>query len=106
MWVPAPEGVGGIAAGYEALLALDEKIEKSGLTPDEISKFPLVSVKGGSDGVPDSCSICLEDFKKGKKAKQLPCSHTFHSLCISKWFKEHVVCPLCRFNCRDMQPSN
>jgi hypothetical protein len=108
MWVPAQGGGGGILDGYEALLALDAKIEKVGLTPDEISKFPLVSVKagGGSDGEEESCCICLEEFKRGKKAKQLPCSHSFHSLCISKWFKEHVVCPLCRFDCRALQPSN
>ena len=72
MWVPAPEGGGGIFDGYEALLALDEKIEKVGLLPDEISKFPLVSVKGCWDGVHDSCSICLEDFKKGQKGETAP----------------------------------
>ena len=78
--------MGGELVGYEALLALDAKIEKVGLTPEELKKFPLVSMVGGAEvgQEEESCSICLEAFEKKKKARRLPCTHTFHPLCIGK----------------------
>jgi len=104
-WMPPNmfEGIGvhaGVPVSYEAMLALDERVEKKGLGPDAIAQFALVSVSEEHD-----CSICLEAFQKKKRARRLPCGHAFHPLCIGKWFKEHIVCPLCRFNCHDMAPS-
>ena len=89
------------------------------MTPDEIARFPLVragrSAKQGKAGgaeqaaaeeeEEESCAVCLEAFRKKERARELPCKHRFHSLCIGKWFKEHIVCPLCRYDCRAMQPS-
>jgi hypothetical protein len=40
---------------------------------------------------PDTCSICLEDFKNGFQEKEthvLTCGHMFHKPCIHKWLLE------------------
>lgn len=42
------------------------------------------------------CSVCQEEFRKGSKAKQLPCSHFFHYKCSLEWLERHNTCPLCR----------
>lgn len=44
----------------------------------------------------DSCVICLEDFVVAEKVAHLDCDHVFHGECISKWFWENKVCPMCR----------
>jgi len=41
-----------------------------------------------------TCIICLSDFKNGDQVVQLPCNHTFHSECISKWLAKSRHCPL------------
>ena len=51
-----------------------------------------------------TCSICLEEFKKGEKCIELPCKdnhHYFHSgndNCpgIIEWLNKSNTCPLCR----------
>ncbi len=45
----------------------------------------------------EECSICLETFSK-KMVSKLDCGHTYHTLCIKKWFSENeqARCPLCR----------
>jgi hypothetical protein len=44
------------------------------------------------------CSICLNSFQIDEMVSTLPCSrrHTFHTLCLEKWFLTTVTCPLCR----------
>lgn len=43
------------------------------------------------------CSVCLEDFEMGTKAKQMPCKHKFHENCILPWLELHSSCPVCRY---------
>ncbi|OMO82478.1 Zinc finger, RING-type [Corchorus olitorius] len=47
--------------------------------------------------VDKSCVICMEDFKEGYKACQMPCFHAFHGSCIKKWLDQSHYCPVCRF---------
>ena len=44
----------------------------------------------------DTCSICLEKFKKYDLVCDLPCKHTFHKNCIKTWAKQKTNCPLCK----------
>lgn len=53
----------------------------------------------------DMCGICCENFKVGERISKLPCTHKFHlneSCTVQKWFDEHIHCPLCRQDLRDM----
>ncbi|XP_015910352.3 RING finger protein 145 homolog [Parasteatoda tepidariorum] len=43
----------------------------------------------------ENCIICLES-ELVSDMYALPCSHSFHSSCIFKWFKRKLSCPICR----------
>ncbi|CAI9779305.1 unnamed protein product [Fraxinus pennsylvanica] len=68
-------------ASMEAILSLPEE---------------EVDYKDNSNKV-ESCMVCLEEIEKGLVVSTLPCSHIFHSFCISEWLKRSHYCPLCRF---------
>ncbi|KAL5078694.1 hypothetical protein RYX36_007115 [Vicia faba] len=42
------------------------------------------------------CPICMEDFKLGDEACQLPCKHTYKFKCILRWLNSNTTCPVCR----------
>ena len=41
------------------------------------------------------CTICMEEYKSGGDINILPCSHHFHTSCISEYIKDKP-CPICR----------
>ena len=54
-----------------------------------------------SDG---ECSICLNPLSG--RTKTLPCTHTFHSRCISEWTERgKYTCPYCREAYGDPPPQ-
>ncbi|KAK9039164.1 hypothetical protein V6N11_024000 [Hibiscus sabdariffa] len=53
-----------------------------------------VKVEDGEEG---DCMVCLEEFKVGFEASQMPCSHIFHGGCIERWLNQSHYCPICRF---------
>ena len=40
------------------------------------------------------CSICLDE--ENKVDVKLKCNHMFHESCITSWFKQNTICPICR----------
>eukprot|EP00831_Metopus_contortus_P067614 TRINITY_DN60354_c0_g1_i1.p1 TRINITY_DN60354_c0_g1~~TRINITY_DN60354_c0_g1_i1.p1 ORF type:complete len:329 (+),score=35.49 TRINITY_DN60354_c0_g1_i1:71-988(+) len=60
-----------------------------------ISSFPLHKFIPGKHKS-ETCSICLEKFKKDDIVKIMPCVHTFHRRCIDAWLLSNLSCPLCR----------
>jgi hypothetical protein len=48
----------------------------------------------------ETCSICLEEIKKGHIVKKLSCGHNYHFCCYKNLVYKHgnlyVNCPLCR----------
>ena len=43
----------------------------------------------------ECCAICLFDFENGDGVATLPCSHLFHTDCISSWLRQKPRCPVC-----------
>lgn len=44
------------------------------------------------------CCICLCAYEDETDLHALPCTHHFHSTCITKWLKMNATCPLCKYN--------
>ncbi|KAM7501872.1 hypothetical protein LguiB_000776 [Lonicera macranthoides] len=43
-----------------------------------------------------TCSICLEQAKRGELIRSLPCLHQFHANCIDPWLRQQGTCPVCK----------
>ena len=52
-----------------------------------------------------TCAICL-DRGENNQWRRLHCSHYFHQDCISRWFAQNVVCPVCRTDIRDVRHTD
>ncbi|XVF30879.1 hypothetical protein REPUB_Repub16aG0095800 [Reevesia pubescens] len=59
---------------------------------EAVEAMPTVTVE---DNV--QCSVCLEDIEIGSEAKEMPCKHKFHGVCITPWLELHSSCPVCRY---------
>ncbi|KAL4559355.1 hypothetical protein LXL04_031493 [Taraxacum kok-saghyz] len=42
------------------------------------------------------CAVCKDEITVGLVAKQLPCSHRYHTDCILPWLAIRNTCPVCR----------
>ena len=69
--------------------------ESTGLTGEEIDSLYTYTQRKDSN---ESCSICMEKFKKGEKLIKVDCNHEFHSRCLKLWLTNHKTCPVCRFD--------
>jgi hypothetical protein len=43
-----------------------------------------------------TCAICQEEMIATTEALKLPCGHTFHEDCLTKWLGKQHTCPTCR----------
>ena len=59
-----------------------------------IEAMPSLEIGESEDG---ECVVCLEEWKPGEVAKEMPCKHKFHDECIEKWLEIHGSCPVCRY---------
>jgi hypothetical protein len=54
-----------------------------------------------------SCPISLEPFTPNQVITQIHhCGHIFNSSSIQEWFRNHVRCPVCRYDIRDNNNNN
>ncbi|KAL5201772.1 hypothetical protein ABZP36_036126 [Zizania latifolia] len=85
---------------YEQLQALGEAVgnQSRGLSDDLIcylvpfkNKCGLFSRKKNNE----ECVICKSTYKSRQKLIRLPCSHSYHADCITRWLKINKACPVC-----------
>lgn len=43
-----------------------------------------------------TCAICQDEMIATSVAVRLPCNHTFHEECLTKWLGKQHTCPTCR----------
>ena len=46
----------------------------------------------------ESCSICLCEYIPGEHISITKCGHSFHSGCLTEWFMNKLICPMCNTN--------
>ena len=79
------------------LMEGDDLVRSQG---DERPSSAVASGGGGgsssSSSNGHSCSVCLESYRVGDKARTIPCFLTFHTGCIDPWLAERAECPICK----------
>jgi len=73
---------------------LEPPPERDGFSRPRPVKLGSPAEEGGITKFDPTCIICLSDFKPEDDILQLPCDHTFHTECISKWLSRSRHCPL------------
>lgn len=63
---------------------------------EDIEALPKVKVTEQMVKDDMDCVVCKEDLVVDEIATPLPCKHTYHFECISKWLEAHDTCPICR----------
>jgi hypothetical protein len=51
--------------------------------------------------IDETCSICMEKYKKNDSVIQLDCDHIFHKSCLKTWLQNHNTCPVCRYDIKN-----
>ncbi|KAB2613869.1 E3 ubiquitin-protein ligase Praja-1-like [Pyrus ussuriensis x Pyrus communis] len=83
------------AAAFAAVAGLALVTALAGATQESIEALPKVTV---TEETMAECSICLKELEVGEEAKEMPCNHRFHPVCIVSWLERRPSCPLCRFS--------
>lgn len=94
-----------LGPGLEMLLQhlLDGDLARHGTPPaqkEAVEAMPRVKIEEIV-----SCPVCLEDFKIGDEAREMPCKHQFHHDCIVPWLEMHSSCPVCRYEMPADEPK-
>ncbi|CAK8565223.1 unnamed protein product [Lathyrus sativus] len=91
--------------GYFMDHGLDELMEqintngRGGPAPasrSSIEAMPTIKITQAHVESDSHCSVCIERFELGSKAREMPCKHIYHSDCIVPWLIQHNSCPVCR----------
>ena len=93
-------GVGtGTAAAAAGTGAFENVIVSA--SPEQINAVSDVKIAEELSG---PCAICQEEVSEGETIRQFhrPCYHTFHQTCIDPWLRQHVRCPVCRRDIREL----
>ncbi|KAG0534708.1 hypothetical protein BDA96_04G302800 [Sorghum bicolor] len=70
-----------------------------GASEDDIRQIPKYKFQKMEEPEKQlECCICISAYDDGAKLCELPCGHHFHCICINKWLRINVMCPLCQYN--------
>jgi len=70
-------------------------------TQEEVDALPIkiFDMKKMKENDPETCAVCIDDFKDGDKLRVLPCRHEYHVECIDLWLTTRKkFCPICKRN--------
>ncbi|KAL6062396.1 RING-type E3 ubiquitin transferase [Balamuthia mandrillaris] len=62
-----------------------------------ISELPDVVIEDKHVHRGLDCTVCGNAFKHKEDAKQMPCKHIFHDMCLLPWLSRRNTCPTCRY---------
>ncbi|OUM59251.1 hypothetical protein PIROE2DRAFT_63892 [Piromyces sp. E2] len=68
-------------------------------TQEEVDALPIkvFSMEKKKENDPETCAVCIDDFKDGDKLRVLPCHHEYHVECIDLWLTTRKsFCPICK----------
>uniref|UniRef100_A0A2P2JMP4 RING-type E3 ubiquitin transferase n=1 Tax=Rhizophora mucronata TaxID=61149 RepID=A0A2P2JMP4_RHIMU len=88
-----------IGPGLEELFAQLSANDQRGPPPatrSSIDAMPTIKITQRHLGSDSHCPVCKDEFELGSEARQMPCSHIYHSDCIIPWLVQHNSCPVCR----------
>ncbi|BFG19119.1 hypothetical protein CerSpe_053940 [Prunus speciosa] len=101
--LPVPRGVDlenyFFGSGLQGLIEELTQNDRPGPSPvpeTVINALPTVKITETHLRNDPCCPVCMEEFKVGAEARELPCSHIYHSDCIVPWLRLHNSCPVCR----------
>ena len=88
---------------YKGIEAPLLNYDNQGLTPLDISRITII-IEDSLKEDDNLCSICLDKFKPGDKARVTACKHKFHLPCLDNWLMRKGSCPNClkKFNQQDI----
>jgi hypothetical protein len=53
----------------------------------------------------NNCSVCQDRIGANSDVRKIDaCQHVFHKRCVDRWFRQSVVCPVCRHDIRELRP--
>jgi len=103
-----PSGDGSGLSFSQFLNRILELYEPRGNPPaskEAIETLPQILVDEKMLAESPKCTVCCEEFEKGKNVTKLPCNHIFDHACIESWLKMHNTCPVCRFELESADPD-
>ncbi len=66
------------------------------LDPNDLAKLKSKPVT--KKYLTETCSICINNYKKDERYILLKCKHFFHEECIKNWLTEYSYkCPMCQY---------
>jgi len=86
---------------FEAELQAESSASLGAATQEEVDALPIKTfdTKKMKENDPETCAVCIDDFKDGDKLRVLPCHHEYHVECIDLWLTTRKkFCPICKRN--------
>jgi len=86
---------------FEAELQAESSASLGAATQEEVDALPIKTFdsKKMKENDPETCAVCIDDFKDGDKLRVLPCHHEYHVECIDLWLTTRKkFCPICKRN--------
>lgn len=80
----------------------------AGLNEEQINNIPIEKYLIPLTGIdePETCSICIDEFKQEQDLRRLPCRHRFHKNCVDEWLKISSTCPNCKAELQEGRDAN